>query len=96
LASEGIDQMTTAGVSTQYPVNDPNAGVWGITTGPDGNLWYAQQIDNEVGTMTTAGTVTQTISLPAAYASPWEGVTGSDGNLWFTENGANNLALITP
>ena len=36
----------------------------GITSGPDGNLWFAEQNTNNIGRITTAGVVTE-FALPA-------------------------------
>jgi streptogramin lyase len=65
----------------------------GITTGPDGNLWFAETAANKIGRMTPAGAVTQ-FSLPAILEAtepdPGSGppgpvaiTAGPDGALWF-------------
>jgi hypothetical protein len=44
---------TQAGQITEYPL--PSEGVpWGITSGPDGNLWFTESSGDEIG-MTTTG-----------------------------------------
>jgi streptogramin lyase len=65
----------------------------GITTGPDGNLWFAETAANKIGRMIPAGALTQ-FPLPAIPkasqplpGSPPSGpvaiTVGPDGALWF-------------
>jgi streptogramin lyase len=65
---------------------------FGLTVGPDGNLWFTDQGSGEVGKVTPAGTV-------AEYASEHyepEGIAaGADGNLWFVEHSVRNVDHIT-
>src|SRR6202043_2289566 len=78
-----IGRITTAGALTLYPINTlPSALVGGITTGPDGALWFTEPHDggNFIGRITTAGVVTQ-------YPIPGQAnaiTAGPDGALWFT------------
>jgi virginiamycin B lyase len=67
--------------TTAFPV----PGVGAITTGPDGALWFTNDISpiNHIGRMTTAGVVTE---FPAPTV-PYGIGTGPDGALWFTEVG---------
>jgi streptogramin lyase len=65
----------------------------GITTGPDGNLWFTDLGTNAIGRITPAGVITE---FPLAAASDPGGITtGPDGNLWFTELGPNKIGRIT-
>ena len=34
---------------TEFPVPTNNAGLWGIAAGPDGNIWFTEQVGNKVG-----------------------------------------------
>lgn len=74
----------------------------GITTGPDGNLWFTKQTgpspQHQIGRMTPTGTYTffgdEMTVQPGANI---EGITaGSDGNLWFTELDTGDVGRITP
>jgi virginiamycin B lyase len=59
-------------------VTDVGAGVaYGITTGPDGNLWAT---DGGLVRVTPAGEVTA-VPLPG-ITNAWDLTTGADGNLW--------------
>ena len=63
-----------------------SAGFWGVTTGPDGNLWFTEESTNAVGRITPGAVVTEfTAGFPTG--SPRGIVTGSDGNLWVAQAG---------
>ena len=78
--------------SAEYSLPEKSGGQQ-ITTGPDGNLWVAEQESNKIAKMTTSGSITE-YSLPSGS---WpHGITsGPDGNLWFTDNGSNKIGKIT-
>ncbi len=61
----------------------------GITSGPDGNLWFTEFNNSKVGRITPTGTVTEF----AAGAEPNRITTGPDGNLWFTESATASAAV---
>ncbi|SOE06506.1 hypothetical protein [Streptomyces sp. Ag109_G2-15] len=52
----------------------------GIATGPDGNVWFTQPQDVQIGRNST----------PVGIAA------GADGNLWFTEYNSHKIGKITP
>jgi DNA-binding beta-propeller fold protein YncE len=69
----------------------------GITTGPDGNLWFTETVGN-IGRITPTGTISE---FPVPFLSLPIGITtGPDGNLWFIEalttTGSSNIGRITP
>jgi streptogramin lyase len=82
------------GALTEFPVaaaTEPFA----ITSGPDGNLWFAAAQADQIDRITPAGVVT-TFSIPTGQSVP-EGITsGPDGDLWFTENSTDKIGSITP
>jgi streptogramin lyase len=65
----------------------------GITTGPDGNIWFTEENGNRIGRITAGGAITE-FGLPAG-SLPTEITTGPDGALWFTESGTNSIGRIT-
>jgi len=84
-----IGRITTTGEHTEYPL--PNAGFLivasGITSGPDGNVWFAEAGVQEIGSITTDGATITGYPTPGFFPS---GITtGPDGALWFTEGGAS-------
>ena len=44
---------------TEFPVGTSGEFPEGITTGPDGNLWFTENLDHSIAMMTPAGQVTQ-------------------------------------
>ena len=66
-----------------------------IAVGPDGNLWFTDAGQNEIGRITTAGAITK-FPVPTAASGVFGIIRAPDGNLWFTEQAANKLGRITP
>ncbi len=76
----------TAGTVTEYAIPTKESQPVGITTGPDGNLWFTEGHGNKIGKVTPGGVFTE-YTLPTTMSEP-EGITsGPDGNLWFTTTG---------
>jgi virginiamycin B lyase len=69
-------------------------GSYGITTGPDGALWFAHEYPSTIGRITTSGAITE-YPTPTPNAGPYDITAGPDGNLWFTESGGNKIGRIT-
>ena len=66
---------------------------FGITAGPEGNLWFTESGLGTVGKITTGGTTSQY----AANDDEPEGITaGPDGNLWFVEHVVRNVDHMVP
>ena len=74
---------------------------YGITVGPDGNVWFTEQGEtSKIGRITPTGTIDE-FSLPQLSTMPVEIVAGPDGNLWFTQTPRNfgvssSIGQITP
>ncbi|HKD10429.1 MAG TPA: hypothetical protein VKE50_00065, partial [Thermoanaerobaculia bacterium] len=78
-----IGRSTTAGVITEVPLTSGSVPE-GIAPGPDGALWFAESGSNNVGRITTGGTVTE-FPIPTSASTPL-GITAGPANaLWFTE-----------
>ncbi len=89
-----LDRRTLLSLTvTSFPI--PLVGLVqpdGITTGPDGNLWFAETGADRIGRMTPAGVLTEfplpAVTVPAGSTGPPPGPTkitvGPDGALWFT------------
>ena len=88
--------MTPAGQMTTFPLPTPKSGAWGITAGPDGNLWFTEPYANQLGRITPSGQVTE-FPVPPFYLSEKEEIiAGPDGNLWFSDFIGDRIGRITP
>ena len=73
----------------------PGVALWGITAGPDGNLWFTEESHNAVGRITPGAVITE-FSAGFPTGSPKGIVTGPDGNLWVAMAGGDGaIAQVT-
>jgi streptogramin lyase len=82
---------------SEFVVPTPNSESEGITSGPDGALWFVEQTGNNVARITTSGAISEFL-VPTSNSAPTSIATGSDGNLWFTEENttAPKIGQINP
>jgi streptogramin lyase len=78
---------------TEYAVPTPRSWPYGITSGPDGNLWFTENVGTKIGRITTDGVITEYIPTPGTF--PYGITSGPDGNLWFTERLGNTIGRVT-
>ncbi len=90
-----VASAVAAPTMTEFPLLSGGRGPAGITAGPDGNVWFAENAGSGgVGRITPAGTITE---FTAGVSGPVEGIAlGPDGNLWFTEPSQEKIGRITP
>ncbi|MEA2375415.1 MAG: hypothetical protein QOD53_1878 [Thermoleophilaceae bacterium] len=64
-----IGRVTTAGAIEEFPLTPlgSNSGVSDVSAGPDGNIWFTEFIDDEVGRITTPPGAT---SGPVQFTTP--------------------------
>jgi len=79
---------------TEYEIPSGNRA-YGITAGPDANLWFGEVDGGQIGKVTPAGTVTE-YPIPSGNSAPGGITAGPDGNLWFTEFYAGQIGKVTP
>ena len=93
-----VGKITTAGAVTLVTGVIPSR-LFGITSGPDGNLWFTEATfgASKIGELTTAGTLTEyAVPSPNGTFSAVSGiVAGPDGNLCFPEPDADRIGRIT-
>ncbi len=89
IATSAATHTVTATELTEYAVSGKEP--YGITKGPDGNLWFADYASKKLGKITTGGVVTEysSVGLPQSITE------GSDKNLWFTELLPGKIGKIT-
>src|ERR1051326_1626975 len=78
---------------TEYPVTTSGSLPYGITAGPDGNIWFTENGANKIGKITPNGVVTE-YPIPTAGSSPTDITAGSDNALWFTEYNGQQIGRI--
>ena len=84
--------LALSGKIREFAVPTAFSAPFGITAGPDGNLWFTEERNN-IGRITTAGAITE-FAVPTANSEPFGITAGPDGNLWFTEEGGNNIGQL--
>ena len=67
----------------------------GVTTGPDGALWFTSSNNKRIGRITTAGAITTFTDPTDTVDGPFEITAGPDGNLWFTSGFNSRIGRIT-
>src|ERR1700730_2684453 len=80
---------------SEYTVPTFNSSPRGITTGPDGNLWFTEGESNKIGKITPSGSFAE-FDIPTAGSQPLGITSGPDGNIWFVEFTGNKIGKITP
>ena len=95
LRLEGLeDRALPSGGITEYLVPSANSFPEGITSGPDGALWFTELGSNKIGRVSTSGAFTE-FTIPSANSAPTGITSGPDGALWFTELATNKIGRIT-
>jgi streptogramin lyase len=93
--SASIGRITPTGTITEFPVSSANG--WppgGITSGPDGDLWFTENGANAIGRISTTGIVSAD-PVPTPNSGPQDIARGPDGNLWFTEALSSKIGRIS-
>lgn len=76
-----------------------NSMITGLTTGPDGNLWFCENNWGIIGRITPDGTstnqLTEFTNQISSNAQPMSITAGPDGAMWFTEFNSNRIGRIT-
>src|SRR5215211_1094946 len=89
-----VGRITPAGeFGTQFDVTDAGDQL-GITVGPDGALWFAQAVANNIGRLTLDGQFSEVKGLSPG-ARPEYIAAGPNNTLWFTEKDGNRIGRIT-
>jgi streptogramin lyase len=88
--SPGTNGSWTNGVLTEFPIHpgvpNANSSPCGITSGPDGNLWFTEYDGDLIGVMNTNGqTLHEYGGFMRATNQLRQIAAGPDGYLWFCE-----------
>lgn len=91
-----IERMSTTGVigaGNTFTLPPGNSGIYGMTLGPDGNLWFTQSSPAAVGRLTPGGTFT-IFPTPTPASLPFGIAPGPDGQVWFVERNGDRIGSI--
>ncbi|MGX7002509.1 Vgb family protein [Caballeronia sp. KNU42] len=67
----------------------------GITSGPDGHVWFTQAFGQDmIGSITTSGTMVT--EIPEPNSQPFGITVGPDKRIWFTSDSTNTIKAIDP
>ncbi len=89
-----IGKITPSGAVTEY-VLPAGTQPFQITTGPDGNLWFMDSQNNEIGRITPNGQVGLFATGQQNYGMG-NIVTGPDGRIWYTLVSPAAVAAFEP
>jgi streptogramin lyase len=80
---------------TEFTANLPTtASPQLLTLGPDGNIWFVDASQRQIGRITPGGTITMFTGLD--NTSDLDAMTvGPDGKLWFTDQGDGDVGYVT-
>jgi streptogramin lyase len=95
LALEALDDRILLSI-TEFPIPAADSNPFGITRGPDGNLWFTESLAGRIGRITPGGVITEFSAGITPGGQPGEITAGPDGNLWFTEQFPDRIGRITP
>jgi streptogramin lyase len=95
LLAAGLAGIASGQIVTEFTIPTGNSSPALIATSrSDGNLWFTEQLTNQIGRITTAGLVTE-FPVPTVDSGLTVIAAGYDGNMWFTEATANKIGWIT-
>ena len=93
LRLEGLEDRRLLSI-TELPVPTAQATPFGITTGPDGNLWFTEAVSSTIGAFNPTTHLDTEIST---YGYATTAITaGPDGNLWFTSGNGGLVGSVNP
>lgn len=78
----------------QFIIPTTGARALSLTPGPDGNVWFTENVGAKIGSITPEGTITEFPVPVGTFIGLTDITLGPDGNLWFTNNG--EIGSITP
>ncbi len=89
----GMINPTTHAIS-EFSTPTSSSEPFGITAGPDGNLWFTEMNVNKIAVINPTTDAVSEFPIPTAGSSPRYICAGPDGNLWFTEMFASRIGMI--
>ena len=88
--------VTPGGVVTEFTTPGEFSNfrfLTGITSGPDGALWFLGELSANIGRFTTNGQLTNTYALNIGSGTGWDTL-GPENAIWFTGNYADLVGKV--
>src|SRR6516165_7909527 len=83
LLVEGLESRCLLSLTiNEFPVPTVAGQPFGITAGPDSNLWFTEFVGNQIGQLNPTTHAFAEFPIPSASSAPFDITAGSDGNLW--------------
>src|SRR5262249_45344751 len=92
----GVFSPALGKVIAEYPIlSSNNAGLQAITSGPDGNIWFTESLQNKIGEFNITTHLFTAFTVPTSLSNPY-GLTSdpADNAVWFTESNTNNIGEL--
>ena len=74
-----LAKLLSTGVITEYPIPTDGSSPYGITTGPDGNLWFTEAQGNKVASISPKTGGIKEYPIPTENSAPVYIYSGPDG-----------------
>lgn len=87
-----IGRLSLAGAFSSFPVPTSDARPGRIVSGPDGNLWFGEEI-GKISRVTPSGVFTE-FPIPTSNPGITGLVSGADGAIWFAEGNVSQIGRI--
>lgn len=78
-----IADISTSGTITPIPLAGSQE-IWGLTSGVDGNVWFTDLGNNDIGRINASGSLVATYPLLDGDSAPLRITNGPGNTLWFT------------
>ncbi len=96
LALSGSTLAASLGQIAEFSTPTANAAPEGMVAGPDGNLWFAEFLQNRIAEVNPSTDAISEFTVPTTSSGPTGVARGPDGDIWFTEFGGNKIGEINP
>lgn len=88
-------RLDPSGTFTEYAIPWTNSAPFGMTLGPDGNVWFTEFYAGRIGRITPQGALTD-YSLGSSTHRPSGIALGPDGNFWVAESAGTTIERMSP
>jgi streptogramin lyase len=97
-AQSAVGRLQLTGQSAEFPTPLAGSNTQAITVGADGALYFTESFADQIGRITTGGSLTEfAIPTPSSNGNDRPSITGApDGSVYFTEPFENQIGRFVP